>query len=112
MVIRPAPETHVVTVTVKGGAVTYDKPSIRVNGGDTIVWRLDGPLPFGVVVKALDSPLDWASAVAPRPGLPLEARVRLDAAPGLYPYALCVCSGDMLVIDDPDFIIPPPRGRG
>lgn len=102
--------THAVKVSVVGRTIVYDKPCLIAYRGDTIAWTLEGGLPFAVVVKALHTPLAWASHAAPKGGKPLEVKVRKDAVPGVYPYAFCVCVRDTLVVDDPEIIIPPPKG--
>ena len=109
---KVGPEKHTVKVTVVGRTISYEKPQIRAERGDTIEWVINDEIPFAVVVRARHSPLAWACHVAPKGGKPLEVRVREDAVPGVYPYALCVCVRDSLVIDDPEIIIPPPKGRG
>lgn len=106
---KDEPKRHKVKATVVGRKITYDKPAIIASRGEIIEWTLDGGLPFAVVVKAPCSPLAWAAHAAPK-NKPLEVRVRKDAVPGVYPYAFCVCVRDTLVVDDPDIIIPPPKG--
>ena len=101
---------HAVKVSVKGKRIEYDRHCVHVERGDTIVWHLDKPLPFAVVVKAVESPLDWNARVAPRGERALAAKVRKDAAPGYYPYAFCVSAGEALVVDDPEIIVRPPKG--
>lgn len=100
---------HLVKVSLKGRKIGYDPCCVHAERGDTIVWRLDKKLPFAVVIKAVESPLDWTARAAPRGG-PLAGKVRRDAAPGYYPYAFCVCAGEALVVDDPEIIIRPPKG--
>ncbi len=108
---KEGPKRHTVKVTVKGRTISYDKPQIVAKRGETIEWVINDEIPFAVVVRARHSPLAWACRVAPRGGKPLEVKVREDAMPGVYPYAFCVCVRDTLVVDDPEIIIPPPRGR-
>ncbi|MGZ5454695.1 MAG: hypothetical protein ACXWHJ_10750 [Candidatus Aminicenantales bacterium] len=109
---KEGPKKHTVEVKVVGRTISYNKPQIRAERGDTIEWVINDEIQFAVVVRARHSPLAWACHVAPRGGKPLEVKVRQDAMPGVYPYALCVCVRDTLVIDDPEIIIPLPRGRG
>ena len=109
---KAGPKKHTVTVKVAGRTISYDKPKICAERGDTIEWVINDEIPFAVVVRARHSPLAWACHVAPKGGKPLEVRVREDAMPGVYPYAFCVCVRDTLVVDDPEIIIPLPRGRG
>ncbi|HOW86237.1 MAG TPA: hypothetical protein P5119_09600 [Candidatus Aminicenantes bacterium] len=101
---------HTVKVSVKGRKIEYDRHCVHVQRGDTIVWHLDRPWPFAVIVKAVESPLDWTARVAPRGARALAARVRADAAPGFYPYAFCVSAGEALLVDDPEIIVRPPAG--
>ena len=103
---------HTVTVTVVGKKITYNKPCIQASRGDTIEWVLEGGIPFAVVVKARHTPLAWAFRAAAKNAKSLEVRVREDAVPGVYPYAFCICVRDTLVVDDPEIIIQPPRGKG
>ncbi len=109
--LNEGPKRHEVKVTVVGKKITYNKPCIIAARGEIIEWTIDPALPFAVVVKAHHSPLARAAYVAPKKGNPLEVKVKKDAVPGLYPYALCVCVGDTLVVEDPDIIIKPPNGR-
>ena len=106
----PGPVKHTVTVKVVGRKITYDKPQVRAERGDMIEWILEG-IPFAVVVKARHTPLAWAFRAAAKNAKSLEVRVREDAVPGVYPYAFCICVRDTIVIDDPEIIIPPPKGR-
>ncbi len=109
-VVSEKPVTHTVTVKVEGKKVTCDKPYVIAHREEMIEWRIDKELPFAVVVKAHHSPLHWAAHAAPGVGKPLVVKVRKDAVPGLYPYALCVCVGSTLVVVDPDIIVPVPKG--
>jgi hypothetical protein len=109
-VVSVKPVTHTVTIKVEGKRVTCDKPCLIVYREEMIEWRIDKPLSFAVVVKAHHSPLQWAAHAAPGAGKPLVVKVRKDAVPGYYPYALCVCAGSTLVVVDPEIIIPPPKG--
>lgn len=87
-----------------------EKKSLHVVPGDTIKWTFKDPAaPFSVVIKALVSLLDWSSMTAAG-GDEIVGVVRLDAAPGLYPYAFSAVCGGQLLVDDPDIILPPPKG--
>jgi plastocyanin len=109
-VVSVKPVTHTVKVKVDGRKVTCEKPIVIAYRGEEIEWMIDEKQPFAVVVKAHHSPLQWAAHAAPGAGKPLVVKVRKDAVPGYYPYALCVCAGSTIVVVDPEIIIPPPKG--
>ena len=89
----------------------YGKECLYVAGGDTIKWKLKNRFPYGIVIKALVSPLDWSYRMTAA-GKEIIATVRKNAAPGLYPYGVGVFNGEELLFDDPEIIVRPPGGRG
>ncbi|MBE3109537.1 MAG: hypothetical protein IMZ54_04900 [Acidobacteria bacterium] len=104
---------HTVNVKIsERKKIEYDKHCVHVCGGDTITWKLDKVRPFAIVVKAVNSPLDWGSAVLFKRNKTIVGRVREDAKPGYYPYALCAVDGGELLLDDPEIIVRRPDGRG
>lgn len=111
---KQRPKKHTVNVTVRGKKVSYDLYSVVASRGEMIEWKLDKVRPFGIVVKDPESPLSWpvrrVHRVAAKGHRTLLAMVKSDALPGFYPYALCVWVDGTLVIDDPEIIIPPPKG--
>jgi plastocyanin len=101
---------HVIRVGVREKAFKYNKECFCVDPGDTIIWKFHPKLPFGIVIKALISPLNWSHR-ASGPGKDIVANVRKGAAPGLYRYAVGTFDGQELLIDDPEIIVKPPKGN-
>jgi plastocyanin len=99
---------HKVYVRVKERKLEYNRECLCVFPGDTIKWKLSKKCPFGIVIKALASPLDWCHKTSVT-GEEITAKVLKDAAPGLYPYAFGAFIGTELLIDDPEIIVRPPR---
>jgi plastocyanin len=89
----------------------YGKECLCVTGGDTITWKLKNKFPYGIVIKALVSPLDWSYKMTGK-GEVITAKVRMTAAPGLYPYGVGAFDGEELLFDDPEIIVRPPDRRG
>ncbi|GEM_PF-2060106 len=104
------PEERKVKILVKDGTVKCDPFTIGVNGGDTIVWELKGKesRPLSIIVKCFVSPLSWGYKV--KKGRVIRVAVRRNAVRGIYPYAVCVCDGDDLLVADPEIIVPKPKG--
>ena len=108
---RADPTTvHNVTVTVRPDkTITYNRHCVHARRGDTITWEIDGGRAFAVIVKAFESPLDEGFKVSER-GEAISMTVLPDAKPGFYPYSLCIVDGHGLLVDDPEIIIPTPKG--
>lgn len=107
-------KTYVVEVRYERRKFRYgendEKKSLHVLPGDTIKWRFKtDEAPFSVVIKALVSPLDWSSMTSADKA-EIVGVVQPGAYPGLYPYAFSAFIGDQLLVDDPEIIIPPPKG--
>jgi plastocyanin len=102
-------EEHLVNVRIEGKKFLYskDKECLCVHGGDTITWKLRNKFPYGIIIKALVSPLDWSYKVTGA-GMEITATVRRNAAPGLYAYAIGTFDGAELLVDDPDIIVRRP----
>lgn len=109
------PRTYRVDVCYERKKFKYgehdEKKSLHVLPGDTIKWTLKDKeaSPFSIVIKALVSPLDWSSKSAAG-GDEIVGIVQPGADPGLYPYAFSAFIKDQLLVDDPEIIIPPPKG--
>jgi hypothetical protein len=92
----------------------YSERSIGAYRGDKIIWKVkkkDQNLPFAVIIKASVTPLE-KSYYELLPGAnKIEGIVRDDAEPGAYPYAMCVADGTNVLVDDPEIIIRPPKGK-
>jgi hypothetical protein len=88
----------------------YGKECLCVVGGDTITWKLKNRFPYGIVIKALVSPLDWSFKMTAA-GEVITAKVHKNAAPGLYLYGVGAFDGTELLFDDPEIIVRPPEGR-
>jgi hypothetical protein len=101
---------HKVNISIKEKKFKYNKECLCVQRGDTIIWKLTPKFPYGIVIKALVSPLDWSHKITGK-GEVIIAKVSRQAAPGLYPYAVGAFDGTELLFDDPDIIVRPP-GRG
>jgi hypothetical protein len=86
-----------------------NKECLCVYGGDTIKWKLHPKFPYGIVIKALASPLEWPYKMTGA-GKEISVRVLKDAAPGLYSYAISAFDGTELLCDDPEIIVRPPDG--
>jgi len=106
-------DEHLVTVRIEDKKFKYskNKECLCVNGGDTIMWKLRNKFPYGIVIKALVSPLNWSYKVTGA-GMEITATVRRNAAPGLYAYAIGTFDGQDLLFDDPEIIVRRPDGRG
>jgi plastocyanin len=104
---------HNVKISVERKKLKYDKYCVEVEKGDTITWKLDKKeaTPFAIMVKAFISPLVWGSAVSESGKKTLVGIVRDDAEPGFYHYGACVWDGAQLIVDDPDIIVKPPKGK-
>lgn len=89
----------------------YGKECLCVRGGDTITWKLKNRFPYGIVIKALVSPLDWSYKITGA-GNEITAKVLKNAAPGLYAYGFGTFDGKELLFDDPEIIVRPPDRRG
>lgn len=89
----------------------YGKECLCVTGGDTITWKLKNRFPYGIVIKAFVSPLNWSYRMTAA-GKEIIAEVRKNAVPGLYPYGVSVFDGENLLFDDPEIIVRPPDRRG
>jgi len=102
---------HAVQVWIERKKLRYNKHCVHANFGDLITWTLmRRGAPFAIIVKSLESPLEWNYAVSRRRQTTISARVKMDAKPGYYPYAVCVADSGGLIVDDPEIIVPPPRG--
>ncbi len=105
-------KTHRVFFDVdKAGKFKYNLPKLVVNRKDKIVWKCRKKYPFGLVIKAARSPLNWSGRVA-QAGGQITAAVRMNAAPGRYRYAVTIHDGKRLRMNDPDIILKPPEGKG
>ncbi|HPW17789.1 MAG TPA: hypothetical protein PLP83_05355 [Candidatus Aminicenantes bacterium] len=102
---------HTVTIEIDGKKLSYDKHCVHVDQGDEITWRVKDARPFAVIVKAFVSPLDWGHAVKEKDRKGVVGTVRADAAPGFYPYGVCIGDGSGLIVDDPEIIVKPPKDR-
>lgn len=85
----------------------YDVECLCVFPGDKIKWHLKNPYPFGIMVKALVSPLDCSYKVTGA-GRVITARVRDDAEPGYYLYGVGAWDRQSLLFDDPEIIVRRP----
>ncbi len=106
------PEHKVIVKISKKKKFGYNRHCVHVCPGDTITWILDAAPPFAIIVKALDSPLDWGSAVLLKGAKMIVGKVREDAKPGFYPYGICAVYEGELLLDDPEIIVRPPDRRG
>ncbi len=99
--------THVVNIKIEGSEFWYTNCSVRVKPRDRIRWKLHNPFPYGVVIKAPISPLDWSFKLAGR-NLWITGIVRVKARPGRYPYGVGAYNGRALLFDDPEIIVELP----
>mgnify|MGYP001048090359 CR=1 FL=1 len=100
--------THEVKIKIgKRNRFTYDKPRLLVGRGDTIKWKLKNNLPYGIIIKAAISPLNWSSKTATA-GKWIAARVRRNAKPGRYLYGVGALRLRRLLFDDPEIIVRDP----
>ena len=113
IVVKPTQADHVVTVTIDKGKFFYTKNAecLCVRWGETIKWRLRHKFPWGIVIKAPVSPLDWSYKIADG-GVDIMATVLKGAQPGIYRYGVGAFDGKSLLFDDPEIIIRPPDRRG
>ena len=107
------PVEHVVKVQIKDGEFIYTghMECLCVYPGDTIKWVLRNKLPYFVIIKALVSPLDISCKITGAGEetqsqgairAPLRGSTHTRSAP---------TTGRTLLIDDPEIIIRPPKGR-
>lgn len=103
------PAEHAVGIRIEGKKIKYSKNAecLCVYPGDTITWKLRQKFPYGIMIKALISPLDIKYQIKPQGG-EIKAKVLKNAAPGIYSYAVGAFDGAELLIDDPDIIVRPP----
>jgi hypothetical protein len=94
---------HNVKISVERKRLKYDRLCVEVEKGDTITWKVDvkskkekekEAMPFAIIVKSFISPLVWGAAVS-----------------GFYHYGTCLWDGKDLLVDDPEIIVKPPKGR-
>ncbi|OGD16602.1 MAG: hypothetical protein A2V76_03975 [Candidatus Aminicenantes bacterium RBG_16_63_14] len=106
-------EEHLVTVRIEDKEFKYSKNQecFCVKGGDTIKWKLRNRFPYGIVIKALVSPLDWSYKITGA-GAEITAKVLKNAAPGIYAYGIGAFDGTELLFDDPEIIVRPPDRKG
>jgi len=115
-ILKPRPPAkgrtaHMVHVWIERKKLKYSAHCVHANFGDTITWTLmRRGAPFAIIVKSFESPLEWNYAVSRGRETTISATVRRDAKPGYYPYAVCVADDGGLIVDDPEIIVPPPRG--
>jgi hypothetical protein len=104
------PVEHVVTVHIEDGKFLYTKnvECLCVWGGDTIKWKLRNKFPWGIVIKAPVSPLNWSYKMTGS-GLEITATVLKGAQPGIYRYGIGAFDGKGLLFDDPDIIVRRPK---
>ena len=104
------PMEHAVTFSIKDGKFVYPQKMecLCVLGGDTIKWALRNRSPWGIVIKAPDSPLNWSFKIA-LDGTAIIATVRRNAVPGIYRYGIGAFDGRTLLFDDPDIIVKRPK---
>lgn len=98
---------HKVKVKIGGSVFGYNRPVIRVKPGDKIEWTLKNDYPWGIVIKAPVSPLEWTFKMTGK-GRKITARVGRLAAPGHYPYAVGAFDGKRMLFDDPEIIVRRP----
>lgn len=99
---------HEVKITIRrNGRFSYNYPCLCVRRRDTIKWKLMREYPFGIMIKAVCSPLDKGFYVAAK-GRTITAKVRRDAEPGYYPYGVGAYDGTKLLFDDPEIIVRRP----
>lgn len=101
---------HIVRVGFQKGELTLNPYHVQAQRGETIAWVLNKGrvAPFAVVMPTFAPPLGWCCRS--KKGNVIKAKVRENAVPGIYPYAVCLCDGDKLLVVDPDIIVPPPKG--
>jgi hypothetical protein len=104
---------HKVNVRIEDKKFKYGKNQecFCVRGGDTIVWKLRNKFPYGIVIKAMVSPLNWSFKMTGSGGV-ITATVLKNAAPGIYLYGMGAFDGEGLLFDDPEIIVRPPAGGG
>lgn len=99
---------HKVNISIKEKKFKYNKECLCVKRGDAITWKLNPKFPYGIVIKALASPLDWSHKMTGKGEL-IKAKVSKHAAPGIYRYAVGAFDGTELLFDDPEIIVRPPK---
>jgi hypothetical protein len=114
-------KTHVVTVNFKGAGFEFKERCVCACPGDAIKWVFNGRrddsggdyagTPFVVIIKDFLSPLNWSFKKSPKGSDFITGKVRRDAEYGCYSYAFCALKGSALLVDDPEIIIKPPKGR-
>jgi hypothetical protein len=102
---------HKIEIAVEKKKFKYNDPCICVERGDTIEWKLKNDFPYGIIIKAPVTPLDWCFKMTAS-GKKIVAVVRDDAPFGHYAYGVSAFDGAALLFDDPDIIVRPPGGRG
>jgi plastocyanin len=107
IMVEHAITEHKVNISIKEKKFKYNKECLCVERGDTITWKLNPKFPYGIVIKALVSPLDWSYKMTGK-GEVITAKVSKHAAPGLYPYGVGAFDGEELLFDDPEIIVRRP----
>lgn len=100
------PETHTTKINVDDdGNITYVKPMILANRGDTIVWECtNNKCPFAI---HFGNKTPMKSSYQSVDGTPIQDTVPLDAPYGSYTYMVAVYIDGKIWTDDPPFIVKP-----
>ena len=112
MAVKPTQADHPVKIWIEAEQFKYSKNAecLCVKGGETIEWKFRSlALPFGIVIKAPVSPVNWSYKMTEKGGA-ITATVLKNAAPGIYRYGVVAWNGSGLIFDDPEIIIKPPKG--
>jgi plastocyanin len=105
-------KTHLVEIELDRGKPKCVPDRIEVEQGDEIEWKGKPDYPFGVFVVPFDSPLEKAFHCAQKGELSIKVKVKGDALPGKYRYAVGTSNGKKFRSRDPEIIVVPPKRGG
>lgn len=102
---------HRVAITVTdAGEFSYEPCIVKMDRGDTIEWKISNEKYYFAVHIGWNTPLDMMQHQGTYEE-PIRGQVREDAPNGRYKYFVAAFNlgKKILLTDDPEFIVKPPR---